>query len=242
MTTRPLTEMRTLKITPNYYSYKEGSCLIEIGNTKVLCAVSHDSKFVPHHIKGTGRGWISAEYNMLPSSSPERIRRERSKVGGRTQEIQRLIGRSLRSAFDLTKLGGERSFIVDCDVLQADGGTRTASITGAFVALSLALKNLQKSQKIFHSSFPAEQYLSAISVGIVEGQECLDLCYERDSNADVDMNVVMTSNNQIVEVQGTAEKVPFSRTQLNTLLDLSEKGCATLFEAQKDIIGPLNWS
>lgn len=227
-------QLRKVKIHTDYLKNALGSCLIEFGDTKVICAVSTDEK-VPNWLKGKGQGWLTAEYGMLPSSTHQRMEREasRGKVSGRTQEIQRLIGRSLRAVTDLKKLG-ERTVWVDADVIQADGGTRTAGITGGYVALALAVKKLMREKKITQN--PLSDYIAAISVGIVNGHPCLDLCYTEDSTADVDMNVVMTGKGQFVEVQGTAEQNPFSQRQLDQLLRLAKKGVFQLIAEQKKIL------
>lgn len=221
-------QLRPVKITPHFLAAPAGSCLIEMGKTRVVCsAMIEDS--VPPFLKGQGKGWLSAEYAMLPASSPQRIQRERAKVGGRTHEIQRLIGRSLRMCVDL-KLIGERSIVVDCDVLDADGGTRTAAITGSYVAVGLALKKLTSTHLI--PSTALKMAVAAISVGVIKGEPRLDLHYDDDKAADVDMNVVMTSQGQFVEVQGTAEAAPFDKGMLDQLLGLAEKGIRELFLAQ----------
>ncbi len=226
-------ELRPVKITPNFLTAPPGSCLIEMGGTRVVCSAMVDES-VPHWMKGNGKGWVTAEYSMLPASSPQRVGRERSKVGGRTQEIQRLIGRSLRSCLDLSALG-ERSVLLDCDVLDADGGTRTAAITGAYVALALALRKIQgKAPGVTHALKGA---VAAVSVGICKGVPSLDLHYDDDKSADVDMNIVKTSDGRYVEVQGTAEGAAFGREALNQLLDLADIGIAQLFAAQKQILG-----
>lgn len=231
---------REVKITLDYYDYAEGSCLVEFGRTKVLCAATVEDN-VPPHMRGKGKGWVTAEYNMLPKSSNDRIRRERSKVGGRTYEIQRLIGRALRSIVKNDWLG-ERSIMIDCDVLQADGGTRTASITGAFIALTQAIHHLHKQKKISDAfPFPIKTYLSAISAGIVEGTPVLDLNYKEDSAAETDMNFVMTGDGRIVEIQGTAEEEPFSEDEFSRLMSLGKKGCSELCALQQELVGPLEW-
>ena len=213
-------QLRHTKITRNYIKHAEGSVLIEVGDTKVICTASIEEK-VPPFLKGSGEGWITAEYNMLPRSTGTRKPRDisRLKVDGRTMEIQRLIGRALRSVIDLKSLG-ERTIWIDCDVIQADGGTRTTSISGAFIALVDAINKLHK-QKPFEV-YPVRKFLCATSVGIVDNQKLLDLCYEEDSKAKVDMNVVATDEGEIVEVQGTGEEAPFSRSELNELFDLAE--------------------
>ncbi len=227
---RKFDELRKVTITLDYIKHAEGSCLIEFGDTKVICTASVEEK-VPPFLKGTGQGWITAEYSMLPRATAQRTVREaaRGKLTGRTQEIQRLIGRSLRCAVDLTALG-EMTIWIDCDVIQADGGTRTASITGAFVALYRALQKIEKLTAL-------KNFIAAVSVGIVNGNVLLDLNYEEDSLAEVDMNVVMTDKGNFVEIQGTAEGEPFSRNTLNTMLDLSEKGIKELIKIQKTVLG-----
>jgi ribonuclease PH len=229
---RKADELRKVKITRKYIKTAEGSVLIEMGGTRVICTATVDSS-VPPFLKGRGTGWVTAEYAMLPRSSQQRISRERSKVGGRTHEIQRLIGRSLRSVVDMQTLG-ERTVLIDCDVIQADGGTRTASITGAYIALVEALRAVKKEGLI--GTVPVTDHLAAVSVGIVAGKPMLDLCYSEDSSAEVDMNLVMTGSGKIVEVQGTAEGEPFTRSQLGRLLVLGEKGIQTLIKRQKEIL------
>jgi ribonuclease PH len=229
---RKADELRKLRITRNYIRSAEGSVLIEMGETKVICTATVDNS-VPPFLKGKGTGWVTAEYAMLPRSSGQRIARERSKVGGRTHEIQRLIGRALRSVVDMSALG-ERTVLIDCDVIQADGGTRTASITGSYIALVDALRHIRKQGLI--DTIPVSDYLAAVSVGIVEGKPMLDLCYVEDSSADVDMNLVMTGSGKIVEVQGTAEGEPFSREELGRLLTLGEKGIKSLVKKQKEFL------
>ncbi|HEY6010427.1 MAG TPA: ribonuclease PH [Nitrospirota bacterium] len=223
-------ELRRIRITRNYLKTAEGSVLIEMGGTKVICTATVENS-VPQFLRGKGTGWVTAEYAMLPRSSGQRIQRERGKVGGRTHEIQRLIGRSLRSVVELNALG-ERSVLIDCDVIQADGGTRTASITGAYVALVDALHHMEKQGMI--KSLPMTDHLAAVSVGIVGGKPLLDLCYVEDSTAEVDMNLVMTGKGKIVEVQGTAEGEPFSKAELGKLLSLGEKGIKVLIRKQKE--------
>lgn len=231
---RKIDEKRSVKITKGYLKYPGGSVLIEVGETKVICAASVEES-VPGFLRNKGRGWVTAEYSMLPGSTHSRNRRDSSigKVGGRTHEIQRLIGRSLRSVIDLEKLG-ERTIWLDCDVIQADGGTRTASITGAYVALYEALENLKSSGLI--DEIPLNDSLAAISVGIVDGEPCLDLCYDEDSRAYVDMNFVMTGNNKFVEVQATAESNLFSRSEMDVMTDLAIKGVMELTELQKSVL------
>ena len=228
-------ELRPAAMTPGFMPNAEGSCLIEMGNTKVICTATIEDG-VPRWMVNKGRGWVTAEYSMLPRSTSERVRREVSKgrPSGRTQEIQRLIGRSLRAVTDLDALG-ERSVIVDCDVLQADGGTRTASITGAFVALSMAFAQLEESGAV--ASMPLVDSVSAISVGIIDGVPCLDLNYVEDVKAGVDMNVVMTGAGRLVEVQGTAEHGTFDRAELDRLLDLATKGIGELTAEQEKTLG-----
>jgi ribonuclease PH len=225
-------ELRKIRITRNYIKSAEGSVLIQMGDTWVICTATVENS-VPPFLRGKGTGWVTAEYAMLPRSSPQRIQRERSKVGGRTHEIQRLIGRSLRSVEDMTALG-ERSVLIDCDVVQADGGTRTASITGAYIALVEALRQVKKQGMI--GTFPVNDHLAAVSVGIVDGKPMLDLCYAEDSTADVDMNLVMTGSGKIVEVQGTAEGEPFSKAALAKMLTLGEKGIKALVNKQKEVL------
>src|SRR5512143_352966 len=229
---RKADELRRVRITRNYIKSAEGSVLIEMGDTKVICTATMENT-VPPFLRGKGTGWVTAEYAMLPRSSAQRIQRERGKVGGRTYEIQRLIGRSLRSVVDL-KLLGERSVLIDCDVVQADGGTRTASITGAYMALADALRHIKKQGLI--QTVPITDFLAAISVGIVDGKPMLDLCYVEDSSAEVDMNLVMTGKGGIVEVQGTAEGKPFSKSELGKLLALGEKGIRTLIRKQREAL------
>jgi ribonuclease PH len=227
---RAVDELRETRITPNFLQLAHGSCLIEVGLTRVLCTAMVDEN-VPRWMQHKGSGWVTAEYAMLPGSTPTRTRRgvTRGKPDGRTVEIQRLIGRSMRTIVDLDKLGPRQIFL-DCDVLQADGGTRTASITGAFVALVLALNKLKKEATI--RQVPLLDTVSAVSVGIVHGQAVLDLPYPEDSKAATDMNVVMTGTGGLIEVQGTAEKAPFSRAELGTLLDLATVGCTRQRELQ----------
>jgi len=224
-------ELRAIKITPGFQSFAEGSALIELGKTRVLCSVSVDER-VPAFLKGGGSGWITAEYAMLPRSTVSRTPRDSSlgRVAGRSQEIQRLIGRSLRAVTDLTALG-ERTLIVDCDVLQADGGTRTAAITGSYVALYQAMQTLANMGVL--SSIPLRSAVAATSVGIVHSYMLLDLCYDEDWAAEVDFNVVMTSQGKFVEVQGTAEAKPFSKETIDSLLSLAQKGIEQLFQVQQ---------
>ena len=228
-------ELRPVSMTPGFMPNAEGSCLIAMGDTKVICTATVEDT-VPRWMSNKGRGWVTAEYSMLPRSTSERVRREvdKGRPSGRTQEIQRLIGRSLRAITDLDALG-ERSVIVDCDVLQADGGTRTASITGAFVALSLAFEQLEERGAV--ASVPLMDSVSAISVGMVDGIPCLDVNYIEDAKAGVDMNVVMTGAGRLVEVQGTAEHGTFDRSELDELLDLATKGIGELTGEQETTLG-----
>jgi ribonuclease PH len=229
--------IRPTRLTPDFTMHAEGSILIEVGRTRVICTASVEER-VPPFLRGTGKGWVTAEYGMLPRSTSTRMQREATsgKVGGRTQEIQRLIGRSLRSVTNLTELG-EKSIYVDCDVIQADGGTRTASITGGFVALVLALERLRSKGVI--PRVPMTDYVAATSVGVVAGEGLLDLAYDEDSSAEVDMNVVKTSDGRFIEVQGTAETKPFDRAGLDALLALADKGIKDLIEKQREIVGKI---
>src|SRR3984957_15816656 len=224
-------QMRPVRVTTDYLLTAEGSVLIEVGNTRVLCAASIEDS-VPGFLRGSGKGWVTAEYSMLPRATATRTAREVSKgrASGRTMEIQRLIGRSLRSVVDMDVLG-ERSVILDCDVLQADGGTRTAAITGAYIAMSMALRQLVKFGTLKKS--PIRDCVAATSVGLVNGEAMLDLCYQEDSRAEVDMNVVMTGAGQFVELQATAEKTAFDDTHLTALLALARQGIAALIEVQR---------
>lgn len=226
--------VRPVKVTRNYTKYAEGSVFIEVGDTKVLCNVSVEDK-VPPFLKGKGEGWITAEYNMLPRSTGTRKVRDiaRLKIDGRTMEIQRLIGRALRSVVDLKALG-EKTLWIDCDVIQADGGTRTTSICGAFIALVDAVNKLHKAKPF--KVYPIRKFVAATSVGILNDEKILDLCYEEDSNAKVDMNIIMTHEGEFVEVQGTGEESPFTRSELNELLDLGEKGIKQMIQVQKDAL------
>ncbi|MGL5244921.1 MAG: ribonuclease PH [Sarcina sp.] len=227
-------QIRTTKITRNFTKYAEGSVLIEVGETKVICTASLEDK-VPPFLKGSGEGWITAEYNMLPRSTHNRKVRDisRLKLDGRTMEIQRLIGRALRAVVDMKALG-EKTIWIDCDVIQADGGTRTTSITGAFVALVDAVNKLHK-EKPFNI-YPIRNFVTAVSVGIVGEDKIIDLCYEEDSKAIVDMNVVMTDEGDFIEIQGTGEERPFSREELNELLSLAERGAKQMIQVQKDTL------
>jgi len=228
-------QLRPLVMQLNPNPYAEGSVWIEMGGTKVICTATVEDK-VPPFMKGQGRGWVTAEYAMLPRATQVRNQREsaRGKLTGRTMEIQRLIGRALRSVVDLEALG-ERTITLDCDVIQADGGTRTTSITGAFVALALAVDKLDSQQPF--ERYPLTDFLASVSVGVVDGRPLLDLNYEEDSNAKVDMNVVMTGSGQFVEVQGTGEEQPFSRAELDRLLELAEGGIRYLIERQREALG-----
>ena len=234
---RPSDQLRQITITPNYLEHAEGSVLIEAGRTRVICTASVEDR-VPPFLRNTGKGWVTAEYGMLPRATSTRTQREASagKVGGRTQEIQRLIGRSLRAVTNLPALG-ERTVWIDCDVIQADGGTRTASITGAFVALALAFETLRKRDTL--RAVPLSDYVAATSVGIVDGEVLLDLAYEDDSRAEVDMNIVKTGDGRFIEVQGTAEADPFGRESLLQLLELADAGITQLVEKQRAIVGHL---
>jgi len=227
-------DLRPVKITPGILDFAEGSCIIEFGRTRVLCAASIEEK-QPGFLRGSQSGWVTAEYSMLPRATHTRSQREveRGRPGGRTQEIQRLIGRALRGVVNLELLG-QRTITIDCDVLQADGGTRTASITGGFVALSLAIQKLVKAGAVAPSVIATQ--VAAVSVGIVKGDVLLDLCYEEDSTAEVDFNVVMTGEDAFVEVQGTAEGRPFTRAGMDALLDLARDGMVQLFSLQRDAL------
>jgi ribonuclease PH len=230
-------QLRTIKITPHVSDYAEGSVLVEFGNTRVLCTASYESK-PPSFLQGSGSGWVTAEYGMLPRSTHTRMKREKTQTGGRTQEISRLVGRSLRACVDL-KLLGEKQITIDCDVINADGGTRTAAVTGGFVALGLALKKLHALSEI--KSIPLKHYVSAVSVGLFEDAgvvtPILDLDYEEDSDIGTDMNFVMTDKNDFIEIQGTAEDGTFSKQQLLEMMNLAETGCQNLFAEQEKILG-----
>jgi ribonuclease PH len=230
-------ELRPTRLTPEFLVHAEGSVLIEVGRTRVVCSASVEER-VPPFLRNTGKGWVTAEYGMLPRATTTRTQREATagKVGGRTQEIQRLIGRSLRSVTRLPELG-ERTIWVDCDVLQADGGTRTASITGGFVAMVLAMQRLRASGAL--KAIPVLDHVAATSVGVVDGVPLLDLAYEEDSRAEVDMNIVKTGDGRFIEVQGTAEALPFGRDSLDMLLDLADTGIRQLIEKQRAIVGHL---
>jgi len=234
---RAIDQLRPVSITPGFISTAEGSALIEVGNTRVICTASIEET-VPPFVRGTGRGWISSEYSMLPRSTLTRSPREvtKGRQSGRTHEIQRLIGRSLRVVTDLSRLG-ERTIWIDCDVIQADGGTRTASITGAFVALGLALEKLVEAGTL--TTVPLKDFVAAVSVGIVDGEILLDLCYEEDSRADVDMNFVMTAGHKFVEVQATAEHQVFDEHQLNKMLAFARQGVQSLIAKQQAVLSGL---
>jgi len=229
---RTFDQLRNTRITPNVSPYAEGSALIEVGGTKVICTASVEER-VPPFLRNKGTGWVTAEYAMLPRATHTRTNRETQRPSGRTQEIQRLIGRSLRTVVDLKALG-ERQIFIDCDVIQADGGTRTASITGAYVALNLACKRLLAKGTLKKSPLLSE--VAAISVGIIEGTAILDLCYTEDSAAEVDMNIVCTGGGKFIEIQGTAEREPFDREQMNQMLELAETGVNQLFEIQRNAL------
>ncbi len=226
-------EIRAIKMTPEILQYAEGSVQIEMGSTKIICTATIEPN-VPKWLMGQGSGWITAEYGMLPRSTHTRINREKAASGGRTQEISRLIGRSLRAAVDLKALG-EKQIYIDCDVIQADGGTRTAAITGGFVALTLALNYLKNKGQV--ATLPIKNYVAAISVGLSRDGAILDLNYDEDSSIDTDMNFVMTNKNELVEIQGTAEGATFSFTQLNQMIELAQGGCKELFREQEKILG-----
>jgi ribonuclease PH len=225
-------QLRNIKITPHITEYAEGSVMVEFGKTRVICTATYDGQ-APKWLQGSGSGWITAEYGMLPRSTHQRMKREKTATGGRTQEISRLIGRSLRAAVDLKALG-EKQITVDCDVIQADGGTRTAAVTGGFVALALALKKLKDVSEI--RTMPLANYISAVSVGLLNGKPVLDLNYDEDSAIGTDMNFVMTNKGTFIEVQGTAEQTPFSREQLMAMLEMADQGCRELFQLQSEII------
>ncbi|AEF93499.1 Ribonuclease PH [Desulfotomaculum nigrificans CO-1-SRB] len=229
-------QIRPVKITANYNKYAEGSVLIEIGDTRVICTATVEDR-VPPFLKGLGKGWVTAEYSMIPRATGTRTAREaaKGKLSGRTMEIQRLIGRALRSVVDLEALG-ERMVTMDCDVIQADGGTRTSSITGAYVAMILALNKLVEQGML--EKIPVNDFIAATSVGIVNGTPVLDLCYAEDSAAEVDMNVVLTGTGRFVEIQGTGEEATFSRDEMNQLLDLAAAGIKELIKVQQQVLGP----
>ena len=231
-------KMRPVKIIKNYLPHAEGSCMFSMGNTTVLCVATVEDRLPAflENQKNNTKGWVTAEYALLPRAGKERTPRRKGSSSGRSQEISRLIGRSLRGVVDLEKLG-KRSITIDCDVIKADGGTRTASINGGFIALCLALKKLQKEKMI--ESFPVKEYLGAISIGIVKGKQILDLCATEDNGADVDLNLVMTGSGKIVEIQGTAEQVAFSRKQLDSMIDTAASGIKRIIAEQKKIIGKI---
>ncbi len=232
---RKVDQLRDIKVELDYLDYPAGSCLITFGKTKVLCAVSVENR-VPQFLQGKGTGWLTAEYSLLPYSTRARIQREAQtgRMSGRTQEIRRFIGRSLRPIFDLNLIG-ERTFIVDCDVIQADGGTRTAAISGSFIALCSAVNKMMTNNEF--KILPIFDYVAAVSVGIVNNKVMLDLCYEEDSSAEIDMNLVMTGRGKIIEVQATAEKLPVTRSEFDKLIDLGAKGIKEIIELEKKTIG-----
>lgn len=232
---RQFDQLRNIKITPHVSEYAEGSAMVEFGNTRVLCTASYEPK-APSWLLGTGSGWVTAEYGMLPRSTHTRMKRDKAANSGRTQEISRLIGRSLRAAVDLKQLG-EKQITIDCDVINADGGTRTAAVTGGYVALALALKKLHAVSEI--KAMPLAQYVAAVSVGLHGDNILLDLNYDEDSSIGTDMNFVMTNSGHFVEVQGTAEHTPFSKDQLFKMMDVAEKGCRELFIHQAAIVGEI---
>jgi len=232
---RAADQLRPVRITLDYIKHAEGSVLIELGDTRVICTVTVENR-VPIHAKELNQGWVTAEYAMLPRSAGVRIMRDsaRGQVSGRSAEIQRMIGRALRSVVRLDKIG-ERTFIVDCDVIQADGGTRTAAVTGSFVALAGAIRRLRAANQIGKDIL--QDFLAAVSIGIVEGEPALDLCYLEDASAEVDMNVVMTGDGRFVEIQGTAESKPFDAQQMQRMLDLARQGVGQLIAKQKEVLG-----
>lgn len=229
---RSPSQLRKINITPNFLAWAEGSVLVEYGDTKVICAATIEEG-VPKWMQGGGQGWVTAEYSMLPRSTHTRTQRDKIAKGGRTMEISRLIGRSLRAAVDLKALG-DRQITVDCDVIQADGGTRTASITGGFVAMGLAIQKLQKAIGLSRS--PLKNYVAAVSVGLLNNEALLDLNYQEDSNIHIDMNFVINSKNEFIEVQGTAEAGSFSQAQLNEMMSMAQKGCSELFSFQSALL------
>ena len=235
---RDFDELRQVKITRRFLKHAEGSVLIEMGDTKVICSATLEDK-VPPFLRNQGTGWITAEYGMVPRSTPERIVREstRGRLGGRTHEIQRLIGRSLRAVVELEKIG-ERTLWMDCDVIQADGGTRTAAITGAYIALVDACFDAKKNGLFVE--MPIKDYLAAVSIGRVDGKTLLDLTYSEDSKAEVDMNIVMTGDGRFVEIQGTAERSPFSKMEMNKFLALAKEGIGKLIRIEKDLLGDIH--
>lgn len=225
---RNFDSLRKIKVTRGFLKYAEGSCLIEFGDTKVICSATVDEN-VPPFLKNSGNGWVTAEYGMLPRSCQTRI--QRNKDSGRTFEIQRLVGRSLRAVTDMSRMG-ERTVWIDCDVIQADGGTRTASITGSFIALMDAFNKIRKNGLL--QNIPVKDFVAAVSVGLIKGEAILDLTYEEDSRADVDMNIVMVSKKEFIEIQGTAERMTFSKDKMDELLDLAQKGILELVDIQKN--------
>lgn len=234
---RKLDELRPIEVIMDYLAFPAGSCLIKMGKTQVICAVTVENR-VPNFLVGKGQGWLTAEYSLLPASTKERTQRESNtgKLTGRTQEIRRFIGRSLRPIFDLS-LVGEKTFIIDCDVIQADGGTRTAALNGAFLALYSAVNKMWQNREF--SNFPILDFVGAISAGIVKGEMLLDLCYEEDSNADVDMNLVMTGRGKIIEIGATAEKLPITKEEFNGLINLAMEGIRKIIEKEKEIVKDL---
>lgn len=234
---RSAEQMRPVRLLPDFIATAEGSALIEVGNTRVICTASVEES-VPQFLRNSGRGWVTGEYSMIPRATLTRTPREstRGRPSGRSQEIQRLIGRSLRSVVDLARLG-ERTIFLDCDVIQADGGTRTAAITGAFVALGLAMEKLVEAGTL--TSAPVRDFVAATSVGVVDGEVMLDLTYEEDSRAEVDLNFVMTGSKKIVEVQATAEQKPFDENQLHRMLEVARKGIESLIAKQQAVLGTL---
>lgn len=232
---REFDQLRKISVEMDYLEYPAGSCLITSGKTKVLCAVSVENR-VPQFLLGQERGWLTAEYSLLPCSTEDRIQREANtgRLSGRTQEIRRFIGRSLRPIFDL-KLVGERTFIIDCDVIQADGGTRTVAVNGAFIALCSAVNKMMANREF--DSYPILDFVAAVSVGIINNKLMLDLCYEEDSSAEIDMNLVMTGRGKIIEVQATAEKLPVARSEFDKLMELGARGIKKIIELEKKIVG-----
>ncbi len=233
-------ELRKIEVIMDYLDYPAGSCLIKMGKTQVLCAVTIENR-VPPFLVGKGQGWLTAEYSLLPASTKERTQREANtgRLSGRTQEIRRFIGRALRPIFDLN-LVGERTFVVDCDVIQADGGTRTAALNGAFLALYSAVTKIWQNKGF--DSFPILDFVGAVSAGIVQGQQLLDLCYEEDSNAEVDMNLVMTGRGKIIEIGATAEKIPMSKEEFDSLLRLAISGISQIIEIEKKVLNATGYS
>ncbi len=232
---REFDQLRKISVEMDYLEYPAGSCLITSGKTKVLCAVSVENR-VPQFLLGQGRGWLTAEYSLLPCSTEDRIQREANtgRLSGRTQEIRRFIGRSLRPIFDLN-LVGERTFIIDCDVIQADGGTRTVAVNGAFIALCSAVNKMMANREF--DNYPILDFVAAVSVGIINNKLMLDLCYEEDSSAEIDMNLVMTGRGKIIEVQATAEKLPVARSEFDKLMELGARGIKEIIELEKKIVG-----